>query len=149
MFEFTDKFDVIEGEGLVLRIIEKNSGDDKMIPFYYYDIFRKSDMQAVGKISVRIGNNFHSYYNGHIGYEIFKEFRGQGLACKACGLVLSVARLHGMEFVYLTCDESNVGSQKTIEKLGAEFVECTEVPREYFAWYEGMERQLIYKLKLQ
>ena len=148
MFEFTDRFDVIEGGELVLRIIEKNSGDDKMIPFYYYDVFRKSDMQAVGKISVRIGNNFHSYYNGHIGYEIFEEHRGQGIACKACSLVLSVARFHSMEFVYLTCDESNVPSQKTIEKLGAEFVECAEVPREYFAWYEGMERQLIYKLKL-
>ena len=67
MFAFTDKFDVIEGEELVLKIIEKNPGDDKMIPFYYYDIFQKSDMSAVGKISVRIGNNFHSYYNGHIG----------------------------------------------------------------------------------
>ena len=148
MFEFTDKFDVIEGEELVLRIIEKNSGDDNMIPFYYYDIFRKSDMAAVGKISVRIGNNFHSYYNGHIGYEIFEEFRGQGLACKACREVLSVAIFHSMEFVYLTCGESNVPSQKTIENLGAEFVECAEVPREYFAWQEGMERQLIYKLKL-
>ena len=148
MFEFTDKFDVIESDELVLRIIEKNPGDDKMIPFYYYDIFRKSDMQAVGKISVRIGNNFHSYYNGHIGYEIFEEYRGQGLACKACREVLSAARFHSMDFVYLTCDESNIPSQKTIERLGAEFVECAEVPREYFAWQEGMERQLIYKLKL-
>ncbi|MDE6724856.1 MAG: GNAT family N-acetyltransferase [Ruminiclostridium sp.] len=148
MFEFTDRFDVIEGGELVLRIIEKNSGDDKMIPFYYYDIFRKSDMQAVGKISVRIGNNFHSYYNGHIGYEIFEEYRGQGLACKACREVLSLARFHGMEFVYLTCGESNRASRRTIERLGAEFVECADVPKEYFAWYEGMERQLIYKLKL-
>ena len=59
-----------------------------------------------------------------------------------------MARFHGMEFLYLTCDESNKASQKTIERFGAELVECAEVPREYFAWYEGMERQLIYKLKL-
>ena len=28
-------------------------------------------------------SNFHSYYNGHIGYEVFKEYRGKYYAYKA------------------------------------------------------------------
>lgn len=148
MFEFTDKFDILENDELILKITQKYSGDDEMIPFYYYDIIRKSDSVTVGKISVRIGNNFHSYYNGHIGYEVFKEYRGDDYAYKASLIVLDVARFHDMEFIYLTCDESNTASYKTIEKLGAELVEICDVPREYFGWREGMERQRVYRLKL-
>lgn len=148
MFEFTDKFDILENDELILKVTQKYSGDDEMIPFYYYDIIRKSDSVTVGKISVRIGNNFHSYYNGHIGYEVFKEYRGDDYAYKASLIVLDVARFHDMEFIYLTCDESNTASYKTIEKLGAELVEICDVPREYFGWREGMERQRVYRLKL-
>ena len=138
MFEFTDKFDTLENDELILKITQKCSGDDEMIPFYYYDI-----------ISVRIGNNFHSYYNGHIGYEIFKEYRGNGYAYRASLMVLDVERFHDMDFIYLTCDESNIASYKTIEKLGAEFVNICNVPKEYFGWREDMERQRIYKLDLE
>lgn len=148
MFEFTDKLDILENDELILKITQKYSGDDEMIPFYYYDIIRKADSATVGKISIRIGNNFHSYYNGHIGYEIFKEYRGNGYAYKASQMVLDVARFNGMDFIYLTCDESNIASYKTIEKLGAELVEICDAPRKYFGWNEGMERQRIYKLDL-
>ena len=64
-------------------------------------------------------------------------------------MVLDVARFHDMEFIYLTCDESNIASYKTIENLGAELVEICNAPREYFGWREGMERQRIYKLDLE
>ncbi len=149
MFEFTDKLDILENGELILKIIQKYNGDDEMIPFYYYDIIRKADGATVGKISIRIGNNFHSYYNGHIGYEVFKEYRGNGYAYRASLMVLDVARFHGMEFIYMTCDESNIASYKTIEKLGAELVEICDAPKEYFGWREGMERQKIYKLDLE
>ncbi|MGN0688608.1 MAG: GNAT family N-acetyltransferase [Oscillospiraceae bacterium] len=148
MFKFADKYDILENDELILKITQKYSGDDEMIPFYYYDIIRKADSATVGKISVRIGNNFHSYYNGHIGYEIFKEYRGNDYAYMASLIVLHVARFHGMDFIYLTCDKSNIASYKTIEKLGAELVEICDVPREYLGWREGMERQRVYKLCL-
>lgn len=148
MFEFTVKFDILENDELILTITQKYGGDDEMILFYYYDIIRKTDSVTVGKISIRIGNNFHSYYNGHIGYEVFKEYRGNGYAYRASLMVLDVARFHGMDFIYLTCDESNVASYKTIEKLGAELVEICSVPRKYFGWREGMERQRVYRLEV-
>lgn len=148
MFNFTDKFDTIEKGDLILKITQKYPGDEEMLPFYYYDIIDKPSGETAGKISVRIGNNFHSYYNGHIGYEVFEGHRGRGIAAKACKIVLDVARFHGMTSIYLTCGESNIASKKTIEHLGADLIECVSVPKEYFAWHEGMGKQLIYRLVL-
>lgn len=51
-------------------------------------------------------------------------------------MVLDVVRFHSMEFIYLTCDESNIASYKTIEKIGAELVEICDVPKKYFGWSE-------------
>ena len=146
-FEFLSNIDAMSDGKIVLRISQKYQGDDKLLPFYYYDIFINNT--AVGKISVRIGNNYHSYYNGNIGYEIDKEYRGNNYAYKACKLVLQVAKAHGMNELILTCDESNISSYKTIEKLGANLIEIVKPPKDYFAYREDMENQRIYKLCLE
>ena len=49
MFEFTDKFDTLENDELMLKITQKYNGDDEMIPFYYYDIIRKTDSATVSE----------------------------------------------------------------------------------------------------
>lgn len=147
MFEFNDKFDFISGDpDLSLKIIEKNYGDDTILPFYWYEII--SDGKAVGKISIRIGNNFHSYFNGHVGYEIDEQFRGNKLSLKALKLVLPVAKFHGMNSIYLTCSSSNMASKKIISMSGAVFLEEVVPPKEYFAWYEGIEKSSIFELFL-
>lgn len=145
-FEFLNRFDIISDSEITLRISQKYPGDDELLPFYYFDVF-VGDI-AVGKISIRIGSNYHSYYNGHIGYEIDKEYQGNNYSYKACKLVLQVAKAHGMDELILTCDESNIASYKTIEKLGAELIETVKPPKDYFAYHENMENQRIYKLQL-
>ncbi len=146
MFPFDPRFDTLSDGKLTLRIIEKREGGGAELPFYYYDIC--VDGVAVGKISIRIGDNFHAYYNGHIGYEVDEPYRGHGYAGKACRLVLEVARHHGMKMVYLTCEEDNLASARTIEGLGAELLETCEIPKEYIYWYEGIPRHRIYQLEL-
>ena len=146
-FEFLSNIDAMSDGEIALRISQKYQGDDELLPFYYYDIC-VGDI-AVGKISVRIGNNYHSYYNGNIGYEIDKEYRGNNYAYNACKLVLQVAKAHGMNELILTCDESNIASYKTIEKLGADLIEIVKPPEDYFAYREDMEKQRIYKLCLE
>lgn len=146
MFAFQDRFNRIDGGDIVLQIRERAEGGGPLLPFYYYDIL--SEGIPVGKISIRIGDNFHAYYNGHVGYEIDPEFQGRGYARRACGLVLDVARFHGMTRLYLTCAEDNDPSRRTIEGLGGRLLEICEAPRTYFAWYEGMPRQRIYQLAL-
>ena len=146
MFHFLNRFDQIDSEGMTLRIIEKKEGGRVQLPYYYYEIL--VDSVPVGKISIRIGDNFHTYYNGHIGYEVSEDAQGHGYARQACELVLDVARAHGMSRLYVTCAENNAASYHTIEKLGAKLLEICEMPREYFAWYEGIPRHRIYQLNL-
>lgn len=144
---FFDKYDFIEAEPLSLKIIEKHPGDNIVIPFYYWDILLNG--HPIGKISLRIGSNFHSYYNGNVGYEINEPHRGKNYAYKACLLILPVAVEHGMNELILSCEESNIASYKTIEKLSAELIEIVDVPRAYFAWQEDMEKQRIYRLRIE
>ena len=146
-FTFLDEFDMLCQDEVALKILEKNHGNEEILPFYYYDIC-VGDV-IVGKISIRIGSNYHSYYNGNIGYEVDEEYRGNGYAYKACRLVLQVARAHGMTELILACKESNIASYKTIEKLGAELIEIVKPPKDYFAYYEEMEKQRIYKLFIE
>lgn len=146
MFPFNPRFDTLTDGEMTLQITEKKEAGRVELPFYYYDIYM--DGAEVGKISIRIGDNFHTYYNGHIGYWVEPEHRGHGYARRACRMVLPVARYHGMDFVYLTCDEDNLASARTIEGLGARLLEICEVPREYFAWYEGIPRHRVYRLEL-
>lgn len=145
-FPFQDRFNQIDGGDITLSIREKAEGGRVTLPYYYYNILAHGIL--VGKISIRIGDNFHTYYNGHVGYEIDPEFQGHGYARRACELVLDVARFHGMTRLYLTCGEDNAPSCRTIERLGGRLLEICEAPREYFAWYEGMPRQRIYQLDL-
>ncbi len=147
-FVFSERFDSLPGEnGMHLEILEKHPGDGVLLPFYYYHIF--VGRQAVGKISIRIGDNDHSYYNGHVGYEIDEPFRGRRLSLAALRLVLPVARWHGMRRIYITCAVSNEASRRIIEAAGGRLLEICPVPRTYFAWYEGIEDHRIYLLDLE
>lgn len=143
-FQFFDNFDILTDGEITLKISGKYFGDEEMLPFYYYDIFLKD--RFIGRISMRIGSNFNSYYNGNIGYEIEENFRGNNFSLKACKLVLQVAKAHGMKEIFLACDENNIPSYKTIEKLGGELIEITKPPKTYFAYRENMKKQRIYKL---
>lgn len=144
IFSFSDNFDYLTDGEIELKISGKYSGDEKLLPFYYYDIFYNN--RFIGRISMRIGSNFDSYYNGNIGYEIEENFRGNNFAFKACKLVLQIAKAHGMNEIILTCDENNIASYKTIEKLGGELIEIVKPPKTYFAYRENMKKQRIYRL---
>lgn len=138
----------IEGENIVLRLIDTYKGEGGALPFYWWDIILKPNNVAVGKISFRIGHNYHSYYNGNIGYEVDEEYRGHHYALLACQLLLKVAQYHKMGKIYLTCDYDNVASYKTIEKLGANLVEEVLPHKDYIFYYEGIEIHRIYELEI-
>lgn len=146
--QYNEAYATLIGDDMELRLIEFNPGNDEEIPFYWYEIIPKELNKPVGKISIRLGNNYHSYYNGHIGYEVDEEYRGHGYSYQAAKLVLRVAKEYGIEFLYLVCDEDNIASYKTIEKLGAKFLKVTVPPKDYFGWYEGMPAQRIYRLDI-
>ena len=61
---------------------------------------------------------------------------------------MPVAKYHGMDRIYLSCDCDNAASYKTIERLGANLIEEVEPPHDYIYYYEGMPKQRIYELSI-
>jgi len=147
-FQFVEEFNSIHGDKVTLCVTDKVPGNERELPFYYYDIIENDADAVVGKISIRIGNNYHSYYNGNIGYEILEAYRGNKYSLEACQLVLRVAAYYEMDLIYITCNYDNYASIKIINLLGAEFIETVEIPRDYVYYHEGIKPHNIYKLTL-
>lgn len=79
------------------------------------------DGEVVGFIAFRRElNDWLRSYGGHIGYSVRPSRRRQGIARAALNLVLDRARAQGYDRVMLTCDDTNVGSYRTIEGAGGE-----------------------------
>ena len=147
-FPFCKQFFHISGPLLDLDLIETDDGDEKIIPFYYWNIILKSTGKNIGCISLRIGHNYHSYYNGNVGYEIEEPFRGHHYAYYACRMLEPVARYHSMDHLIYSCDFDNTASYKTMERLGARLLETVDMPKDYVFYYDGIAPHRIYRLDL-
>ncbi len=96
------------------------------IPAYHFSL--RVDGQRVGGIELRVGHGAALARDaGHLGYFVGPEWRGRGYAARAARLLLPLARAHGFERLWITCDVDNAASRRTCERLGAVLVEV--VPR--------------------
>jgi len=112
-----------------LRFVQIVPGDPQhgFVPAYHFRIVRE-DGTDVGHISFRVGDTDHvCVCAGHIGFEILQPFRGHGYALDACcALGPFVRSVSGA--VIITCDPDNAASIRTIERLGARFMDEVAVP---------------------
>lgn len=98
-----------------------------LVPAYHFRIFLH-DGDDAGHINFRIGDTDHVILCvGHIGYEIAASRRGHGYAFQACQAIALFVRAF-REKVIITSDPDNPASLRTIEKLGARFVNEILVP---------------------
>lgn len=75
--------------------------------------------EYIGQINIRHYLNEHLLQiGGHIGYDIRPSKRRMGYGTEILKLVLPKARQLGIERALVTCDETNVGSRKIIERAG-------------------------------
>ena len=128
--EFLDVSDLRTGE-ISLRLA-RTCGEDpvrKRVPAYYFDIIDRHG-NNVGSCDLRLGHTEGTYYGGNIGYAVNEEYRGRHYAKKACKLLFKLAKRHGMEYVYITCQPQNIPSRKTCEALGGVLVEIAELPED-------------------
>ena len=60
-------------------------------------------------------------FGGHVGYSIAPDCWGQGYGTQLLALTLDKARQEGLQRLLITCDQSNPGSARVIEKNGGVF----------------------------
>lgn len=77
---------------------------------------RKSDDKLVGIIDFRhhINHPILSVWGGHIGFSVLYEERKKGYAKEMLRQMLVICKHHQLDKVLITCDETNIGSKKTI-----------------------------------
>lgn len=107
-------------------------------------------LRIAGAISLRVGSNREiELYYGHIGYHVYPVARGHGYAARATRLILPLARAHGMETLWITCNPDNAASRATCEHLGATLVEIVPVPTTDPLYSRGDHEKCRYRLDLR
>jgi predicted acetyltransferase len=129
-----------------LQFVEVVPGDSRrgFVPYYHFRIVTKDECD-VGHINLRVGETDHvRICAGHIGFEIFEPKRGHGYALQACrALAPFVSSVYGT--VTITCDPDNLPSKRTIEQLGAHFVDEVSVPASDPHYVRGSRTKLRFR----
>lgn len=98
-----------------------------LVPYYHFRILAR-DGAEIGHINFRVGDTEHvRNCAGHIGYEIHESFRGHSYALQACCALAPFVRSI-FPSVIITTDPDNHASLRTIERLGAVFMDEMPVP---------------------
>jgi len=115
-----------------------------LVPAYQFRVLILDGLN-VGHLNFRVGDTDHiQICAGHIGYGIMEPFRGRGYAQQACRAVAPFVRQF-YKSVIITCDPDNAASRRTIEKLGASFIDEVDVPPEDPHYSRGSRRKLRYR----
>jgi RimJ/RimL family protein N-acetyltransferase len=102
-----------------------------------------------GSISLRIGHSLNlDRFLGHVGYHVLPPARGHHFAERAVRLLLPIARAHGHDHLWITCNPDNIASRRTCERLGADYVDIVSVPRDNSLYNQGDRQKCRYKLML-
>lgn len=145
-FQFRDPGVLVDGD-LRLRFHGTLQGEARrgIVPEYIFDMVRADgrdrtyvpDRQdsldrpatVMGRLTLRIGHTEHiEMYAGHIGYSVEPPYRGRRLAARSCLLVLPLARSHGINPLWITCNPENAASRRTCEIIGSTLVETVPIP---------------------
>jgi len=89
-------------------------------------------LRIAGGIGLRIGrSNEIEMYSGNIGYHVYPPARGHHFAERASRLLFGLARRHGMERLWITCNPDNLASRRTCERLGAKLINVVDLPKDH------------------
>ena len=115
------------------RLAEVEAGKDPYgrVPASF--LLAEVDGVVVGRTSIRHRLDEQlAVVGGHIGYCVLPAHRRRGHATEILRQSLRAARRHGVTKALLTCDETNIASQRVIEHCGGELESTDGRNRRYW-----------------
>jgi len=149
-FEFQNPGRLVDDD-LKLVLVSKHPGDARRgyVPSYRFHMRHVADRRKAGRIELRAGNTESVVmYAGHIGYRVEPEYRGRRYAERSCRLLFGLARQHGLNPLWITCNPENAASRKTIEGLGGIYVETVPLPVSHEMYRRGERLKRRYRIDL-
>lgn len=108
-------------EAMVQSLLDAEKGENlpaNWVPDSTYWLIDQND-RILGAVNIRHRLTEKLFQTGgHIGYGIRPSERRRGYATKLLALSLEIVKELGISKVLVTCDESNIGSEKTILNNG-------------------------------
>ncbi len=102
-----------------------------LVPATQFILVRKSDNKVLGFLQVRHEfNDYLSKFGGNIGYSIRPSERRKGYAKQMLKMALPFCKEIGLEKVLITCNDGNIGSEKTILANGGIYESTVHEPNE-------------------
>lgn len=122
-----------DGE-LELRLVgnSKATMPDNTIDTLHFKMINTKTNNEMGELNCRLGYSENIVqYRGNIGFTVYEQFRGHEYAKRSCLLLVKLLQDLDLSVIWLTCNKNNIPSKKTIENIGATFVEIKAMPESY------------------
>ncbi len=149
-FRFLEPGRLVDDE-LMLNLVEKapSRPGGVFVSTYVFEMRHVHTLGKIGTLSLRAeSNEYIVKYLGHIGYRVEEAHRGRRYAARSCRLILPLARAHGLNPLWITCNPDNWPSRRTCELLGAEMVEIVALPKDSEMYQRGERHKCRYRLFL-
>jgi len=142
--------DFLRNDEIFLDLQETREGDPakQLVDSYSFRICLSSNNTEVGGCSFRVGNTQSSFFRGNIGYGVDEAHRGNYYSGKACLLLFDLARKHGMNYLYITCNPDNIASRKNCEYAGGVLIAVVDLPTDTDMYEKGERCKCVYRYDL-
>ena len=150
VFEFNDPGRLVDDD-LELILTEEYAGDPVVgyVPAYKFKKVNAGRDEEIGHIELRVGNTHDLVmYGGHIAYGVSADHRGRRYAARACRLLFPLAKQHGLNELWITCNPDNTASARTCELAGATLMGIVDLPEHSDMYQEGERQKCRYKIEL-
>jgi len=149
-FTFHDPGTLVDGD-LRLVLEEKRPADPvkQYVPEYRFRLEQTATGARLGQIHLRaVATPSLLRFGGFIGYAVAPEFQGRRYAARACRLLFPLARMHGLNPLWITCAPDNAASRRTCGLIGGVLVDILEIPPDHEMYRRGRRQVCRYRVDL-
>lgn len=116
---------------------------------YRYAIKKVDTNEFIGVCAIRLAKTIENYYLGNVEYKIYEPYRGNNYALEATKLMANVSKYYNVYDLTITANPNNIASIRTIEKLGARFIEVGKIPKKHQLYKRGERYVSIYEWNIK